>query len=50
MENIINEMRKALEEITSRLEDVEKWIRNLDYRIMESPQAEEQKEKNEGKK
>ena len=45
MKNIINEIKNTLEGIISRLEDAEECNSNLGDRIMESIQAEEQKEK-----
>ena len=42
----ITEVRSPLEGINSRLVDAEAQISDLEYRMMESTQAEQQKEKN----
>lgn len=40
-------MKITLEEINSRLEDMEEWISDLEDRIVETSQAEQQKRKKE---
>ena len=42
MKNSITKMKNTLEGINSRLEKAEKWIRELEDRVMESNQAEQQ--------
>ena len=41
----INETKKPKEGISHRLEEAEEWIRQLEDRVMESNQAEQQKKK-----
>ena len=45
MNNSITEIINTLEGITSSLEDAEEWISDLEDRLMESNQSEQQKEK-----
>lgn len=42
---MVTKMEDTLEGIKSRLEDAEKWTSNLEDRVMESTQPEQQKEK-----
>jgi len=45
MKNSTTEIKNTLEGINSRLEDAEERIGNLEDRVMEGNQAEQQKEK-----
>ena len=49
MKNTITEMKNTLEGLKSRLNDAEKWTRQLKYRIMEITDAEKKKEQKEMK-
>ena len=45
MKNTINEIKNSLEGINSKLGGTEEYINDLEGRIMENTQSEEQKEK-----
>lgn len=49
MKNSITEIENALEGINSRWVEVEEWISELEDRIMESNQAENEREKRSNK-
>ena len=40
----INEMKNTLEEINSRLNDIEEWISDLEVRVVEITEAEQKNE------
>ena len=44
MKNIITKMKNMLERITSRLNDTEEFISELDDRVMKITEAEQKKE------
>lgn len=43
MKNKVSEMKNTLEGINSRLNDTEKWISELEDRVMETTQVEQKK-------
>lgn len=45
MKNMIYEIKNTLQGIRSRLEDAEEWIKDLEDKVMENTQAEQQKVK-----
>ena len=45
MKTTITKMKNTLEEINSRLERVEDWIRKLENNVVENTQLKQQKEK-----
>ena len=45
MKNSINEIKNDQDGVNSRLEEAEKWITDLEDRVMESNQAEQEREK-----
>lgn len=45
LQNTITEMKNTLKGINSRLGDTEEYMRNLEERIMKSPDHKQQKEK-----
>ena len=49
MKNSITEIKNTLDGINSRLEEVEKQIRDILVGVMESNQAEQEREKNENR-
>jgi len=46
MKHSITEIKNTLEGINSRLQEAEKWISDLEDRLMASNQGEEEREKN----
>lgn len=45
MKNMIYEIKNTLQGIRSRLEDAEEWMKDLEDKVMENIQAEQQKVK-----